>query len=93
MVAASLACVMAAPWFEQSLRATWLAWFSEQFSTSVLVLPVLLTAPSPRAFTRSGSQPISLAPLLVMLASLALSIFFGGPGRLPSRSPRCCGAP
>ncbi|MHA6159526.1 GGDEF domain-containing protein [Pseudomonas sichuanensis] len=82
MVAASLACVMAAPWFEQSLRATWLAWFSEQFSTSVLVLPVLLTAPSPRAFTRSSSQPISLAPLLVMLASLALSIFFGGPGAI-----------
>ncbi len=82
MVAASLACVMAAPWFEQSLRATWLAWFSEQFSTSVLVLPVLLTAPTPRALTRGGSQRISLAPLLVLLASLALSIAFGGPGAI-----------
>ncbi|MFJ4153363.1 diguanylate cyclase [Pseudomonas sp. NPDC089752] len=81
-VAASLACVMAAPWFEQSLRSTWLAWFSEQFSTSVLVLPVLLTAPSVRALVRSGAQAIRLAPLLVLLASLALSIFFGGPGAI-----------
>ncbi|ATB63576.1 GGDEF domain-containing protein [Pseudomonas mosselii] len=82
MVAASLACVMATPWFEQSLRATWLAWFSEQFSTSVLVLPVLLTAPSPRALSGHGSQPIRLAPLLVLLASLAVSIVFGGPGAI-----------
>lgn len=82
MVAASLACVVAAPWFEQSVRATWLAWFSEQFSTSVLVLPLLLTAPSPRALGRSNAQPIRLAPLLVLLLSLALSIGFGGPGAI-----------
>ncbi len=82
MVAASMAAVMAAPWFEQSLRATWLAWFSEQFSTSVLVLPVMLTAPSLRALVRGGAQPIRLAPLLVLLASLAFSIAFGGPGAI-----------
>jgi len=82
MVAASMASVMAAPWFEQSLSATWLAWFSEQFSTSVLVMPVLLTAPSVRALIRGGAQPIRLAPLLVLLASLALSIAFGGPGAI-----------
>ncbi|WP_286912130.1 MULTISPECIES: GGDEF domain-containing protein [unclassified Pseudomonas] len=81
MVAASLACVVAAPWFEQSLRTTWLAWFSEQFSTSVLVLPVLLTAPSARALLRSN-QAIRLAPLLVLLGSLAFSIGFGGPGAI-----------
>ncbi|OUS82579.1 GGDEF domain-containing protein [Pseudomonas putida] len=82
MVAASMAAVMAAPWFEQSLRATWLAWFSEQFSTGVLVLPVLLTAPSVRALVRGGAQPIRLAPLLVLLVSLAFSIAFGGPGAI-----------
>ncbi|MFG0419630.1 diguanylate cyclase [Pseudomonas sp. zjy_8] len=82
MVAASMAAVMAAPWFEQSLRATWLAWFSEQFSTGVLVLPVLLTAPSVRALVRGGTQSIRLAPLLVLLASLAFSIAFGGPGAI-----------
>lgn len=82
MVAASMAAVMAAPWFQQSLRATWLAWFSEQFSTSVLVLPVLLTAPSVRALVRGGAQAVRLAPLLVLLASLAVSIAFGGPGAI-----------
>ncbi|WP_288375573.1 sensor domain-containing diguanylate cyclase [uncultured Pseudomonas sp.] len=82
VVAASLACVMAAPWFDQSLRTTWLAWFSEQFSTSVLVLPIMLTAPSLPALLRSGGQPVRLAPLLVLLASLVLSIVFGGPGAI-----------
>ncbi|KIC80721.1 GGDEF domain-containing protein [Pseudomonas sp. C5pp] len=82
IVAASMAAAVAAPWFEQSLRATWLAWFSEQFSTSVLVLPVLLTAPSARALVRGGAQAIRLAPLLVLLASLAFSIAFGGPGAI-----------
>ncbi|MBP2272207.1 diguanylate cyclase (GGDEF)-like protein [Pseudomonas sp. BP6] len=82
VVAASMAAAMAAPWFQQSLRATWLAWFSEQFSTGVLVLPVLLTAPSVRALMRGGAQPIRLAPLLVLLASLAFSIAFGGPGAI-----------
>ncbi|WP_201162423.1 GGDEF domain-containing protein [Pseudomonas sp. S60] len=82
MVAASMAAAMAAPWFEQSVRATWLAWFSEQFSTSVLVLPVLLTAPSAQALIRSGGQAIRLSPLLVMLVSLAFSIAFGGPGAI-----------
>ncbi|MCT8166916.1 MULTISPECIES: sensor domain-containing diguanylate cyclase [unclassified Pseudomonas] len=82
MVAASLASLMATPWFQQSLWATWIAWFSEQFSTSVLVLPVLLTAPSARALVRSDGQPVRLAPLLVLLASLGLSIVFGGPGAI-----------
>ncbi|MDM3887055.1 diguanylate cyclase [Pseudomonas sp. BCRC 81390] len=82
VVAAIMATLMAAPWFDQSLRATWLAWFSEQFSTSVLVLPVLLTAPSARALLGGGAQAIRLAPLLVLLASLAFSIAFGGPGAI-----------
>lgn len=82
MVAASLACVMAAPWFDKSLQATWLAWFSEQFSTSVLILPALLTMPSRGALLRGGGQAIRLAPLLVLLASLAVSIAFGGPGAI-----------
>lgn len=82
MVAATLASVMATPWFQQSLWATWLAWFSEQFSTSVLVLPVLLTAPSSRALVRSGGYPVRLAQLLVLLGSLGLSIVFGGPGAI-----------
>ncbi|WAB96262.1 diguanylate cyclase [Pseudomonas putida] len=81
-VAASLACAMATPWFEQSVRATWLAWFSEQFSTAVLLLPVLLTAPSTRALVRSSAQAVAMAPLLVLLASLAFSIAFGGPGAI-----------
>ncbi|MBA1200578.1 diguanylate cyclase [Pseudomonas capeferrum] len=81
-VAASLACVMAAPWFNASLRSTWLSWFSEQFSTGMLVLPVLLTVPSPAALWRGSSRPIGVAPLLVLVASLTLSIAFGGPGAI-----------
>ncbi|BFO03684.1 diguanylate cyclase [Pseudomonas guariconensis] len=82
VVAASMACVVAAPWFQESLKATWLAWFSEQFSTNVLVLPMLLTAPNLRSLTRGGGQAIRLMPLLILLGSLALSIAFGGPGAI-----------
>ncbi len=82
VVAASLACLVAAPWFNESVRATWLAWFSEQFSTSVLVLPVVLSAPSARGLLRSGSQPIPIAPLLVLLGSLGLGLAVGGPGAI-----------
>lgn len=82
MVAASLACLMASPWFEQSLTSTWLAWFSEQFSTSVLVLPIMLTFPSLAALLRSRGQRIALSPLLMLLASLVVSLIFGGPGAI-----------
>lgn len=81
-VAASLACVMAAPWFNASLPSTWLSWFSEQFSTAMLVLPALLTIPSPAALWRGGGQRIGLAPLMVLVASLTLGIAFGGPGAI-----------
>lgn len=82
VVAASLACIVAAPWFEESVSATWLAWFSEQFSTCILVLPLVLSTPSPRALLRGAGQPIKVAPLLVLLGSLGASISFGGPGAI-----------
>ncbi|MGG5288736.1 diguanylate cyclase [Pseudomonas shirazensis] len=82
MVAASMACLMSAPWFQESMRATWLAWFSEQFSTCILIVPALLTAPSRGVLVHGGGKPIRLAPLLVLVGSLALSIVFGGPGAI-----------
>ncbi|AIR91288.1 GGDEF domain-containing protein [Pseudomonas cremoricolorata] len=82
VVAASLACLVATPWFEESLRSTWLAWFSEQFSTSVLVLPLVLTAPAPRTLLRGGSQAIRVTPLLVLLAALGFGLMVGGPGAI-----------
>lgn len=82
MVAASMACLMSAPWFQESMRATWLAWFSEQFSTCILIVPALLTAPSRGVLVHGGAKRIRLAPLLVLMGSLALSIVFGGPGAI-----------
>ncbi|RZI87286.1 MAG: sensor domain-containing diguanylate cyclase [Pseudomonas sp.] len=82
MVAASMACLMSAPWFQESMRATWLAWFSEQFSTCILIVPALLTAPSRGVLLHGGGKPVRLAPLLVLVGSLALSIVFGGPGAI-----------
>ena len=90
VVAASMAAAMAAPWFEQSLGATWRAWFSEQFSTSVLILPVLLTAPSMRAHTRArslyGWHHCCWPHWRSALPSAALA-------PSPSPSPHCCGVP
>ncbi|MBF8780508.1 diguanylate cyclase [Pseudomonas fulva] len=81
-MAASLACVASIAWFAEPLRTTWLSWFSEQFSTAILVLPALLTAPSPGALRRATDRPVRLAPLLLLAVSLSLSLMVGGPGAI-----------
>ncbi|WP_027896343.1 GGDEF domain-containing protein [Zestomonas thermotolerans] len=83
-VAASLACTMdGARWFDGTLQTTWLSWFTEQFSTCLLILPALLTAP--RSWHRPNLHELRLLralPLLALLASLAAGLVIGGPGAL-----------
>ncbi|MBA1191017.1 diguanylate cyclase [Pseudomonas entomophila] len=81
-VAATLACVSAIAWFDQPLRSTWLDWFSEQFSTAILLMPALLTCPTGRWTRRADTAPVRLMPLALLLASLAVAILVGGPGAI-----------
>ena len=62
----------------------WLAWFSEQFSTNLLLLPVLLAAPRLKQLLRLqiNWQLRASMPLLALLFSLVFSVYIGGPGAI-----------
>jgi hypothetical protein len=55
-------------------------WFSEQFSTGVLILPCMLTFTWPREIPVLKSE--HLLPLLALIASVAVSVGIGGAGSL-----------
>ncbi|MCL9670847.1 sensor domain-containing diguanylate cyclase [Citrobacter sp. MNAZ 1397] len=55
-------------------------WFSEQFSTGVLILPCILTAVWPTKEPAFNSK--TLLPILVLIASVLGSVWIGGAGSL-----------
>jgi len=55
-------------------------WFSEQFSTGVLILPCMLTFSWPRKIP--GLKGKHLLPVLALLASVMVSVSIGGAGSL-----------
>ncbi len=55
-------------------------WFSEQFSTGVLILPCMLTFSWPREIPMLKGK--NLLPVLALVASVAVSICIGGAGSL-----------
>lgn len=55
-------------------------WFSEQFSTGVLLLPWILTVRRPR--NKNWVRPDMLLPFLAVVASVTASVLIGGAGSL-----------
>ncbi|PBD67012.1 GGDEF domain-containing protein [Klebsiella pneumoniae] len=55
-------------------------WFSEQFSTAVLILPFILTLTLPSAL--SGFRFRQLLPVLALVLSIALGLAVGGAGSI-----------
>lgn len=55
-------------------------WFSEQFSTGVLIVPCILTVKIPERFIRF--RPEQLLPVLALIVSVAASVIIGGAGSL-----------
>ncbi|MDU7201079.1 diguanylate cyclase [Phytobacter diazotrophicus] len=55
-------------------------WFSEQFSTGVLILPCILTAVWPD--TRLALNSKTLLPVLALIVSVLASVWVGGAGSL-----------
>ncbi|QJW57167.1 hypothetical protein HL670_04075 [Serratia plymuthica] len=92
-VASTLSILRSDSLYNNTVITAWLAWFSEQFSTNLLLLPVFLAAPRLKQLLRMQFNCSLRAgmPLLALLFSLIFSVYIGGPGRLPSRSRRCCG--
>ncbi|MCY1269565.1 diguanylate cyclase (GGDEF) domain protein [compost metagenome] len=80
VVAASMAAAMSTHWFDDTTLTTWLAWFSEQFSTCVLLLPAILAAP--RRWVWPRPRLADAWPLLALLLSLLACLAVGGPGAI-----------
>jgi hypothetical protein len=61
-------------------------WFSEQFSTAVLILPFILTVTIPS--TLSGFRWRQLLPVIVLVLSIILGVAVGAPKLSLSRCLR-----
>lgn len=75
--------------YNSSLLIAWLTWFSGQFSTNLLLLPVLLAAPRLKQLLRMPFrwQPGPSVPLLMLLFSLIFSVYIGGVGAIAFSIP------
>ena len=76
--------------FHRSLAAGFFFWFTTELGNNILVLPVVLTAPSSlraiwseRRFDDSQKRSLKHSlPLLAFLTSIALAVAVGGPGAI-----------
>lgn len=83
-VASTLSILRNDSLYNNTAIIAWLAWFSEQFSTNLLLLPVLLAAPRLKQLLRLqiNWQLRASMPLLALLFSLVFSVYIGGPGAI-----------
>jgi diguanylate cyclase (GGDEF)-like protein len=83
-VASTLSILRSESLYNNTAVIAWLAWFSEQFSTNLLLLPVLLAAPRLKQLLRMqiNWQLRASMPLLALLFSLVFSVYIGGPGAI-----------
>lgn len=71
-------------YFHDDLFKGWISWFCEQFSTSILMLPVVITLPRRSELPQlvKDLKESSLLPLLSLLMSTVAGIYVGGGGSL-----------
>ena len=83
-VASTLSVLRNDSLYNNTVVIAWLAWFSEQFSTTLLLLPVLMAAPRLKQLLRMQVRwrLKGCLPLLALLLSLAFSVYIGGPGAI-----------
>lgn len=83
-VASTLSILRNDSLYNNTVITAWLAWFSEQFSTNLLLLPVFLAAPRLKQLLRMPiNWPLRAGmPLLALLFSLIFSVYIGGPGAI-----------
>ncbi|QDY43082.1 GGDEF domain-containing protein [Candidatus Pantoea soli] len=68
--------------FNARFVVAWADWFSEQFSTALMLLPVMLTRPLRSVPLRTLLRAGQLLPLLAVLLSLLGGALIGGAGSL-----------
>ncbi|BEL98056.1 Probable diguanylate cyclase YdaM [Serratia marcescens] len=83
-VASTLSVLRNDSLYNNTVVVAWLAWFSEQFSTTLLLLPVLMAAPRLKQLLRMQVRwrLKGCLPLLALLLSLIFSVYIGGPGAI-----------
>lgn len=84
---AAAACATWGAWaqdidFNARFIVAWSDWFSEQFSTSLMLLPVMLARPLRSVSPRTLLHPGKLLPLAAVLLSLIIGAMIGGAGSL-----------
>lgn len=82
---ALLSLPVSTPMFANSPSAAWLAWFSEQFATSMLFAPVLVCIP--QRWPRVQISWQDLAPFPALFALMLLGLYMGGPGGITFALP------
>ncbi|MGD9426013.1 diguanylate cyclase [Pantoea sp. NSTU24] len=68
--------------FNAGLATAWGEWFSEQFSTGLMLLPFLLTRGGPSLTLRQCMQLHKLLPVITVILSLIVGALMGGAGSL-----------
>lgn len=68
--------------FNNGLVTAWGEWFSEQFSTGLMLLPFLLTRDWASLSPRQFMQMRKLAPVVAVIFSLMIGAMMGGAGSL-----------
>ncbi|WP_343550691.1 diguanylate cyclase [Pantoea sp.] len=84
---AAAACATWGAWaqdidFNARFIVAWGDWFSEQFSTSLMLLPVMLARPLRTVSPRILRHPGKLLPLAAVVLSLIVGAMIGGAGSL-----------
>ena len=68
-------------------------WFSEQFSTGVLIVPCMLTVKMPQRFIPSWPAPEKCLPVVALIVSVVASVVIGGLVASPFRCLHLSGVP
>lgn len=79
-IGATAAMPFSIDWFQNSPQSAWLAWFSEQLATTMLLAPAMICLP--KNFIWRWPKWSSPVPLLSVLLLCVIGQYVGGPGAI-----------
>lgn len=81
---ALVGAIVSERYFEDELFKAWFSWFSEQMSTSILLLPLVISLPrrDERVQLVTALRDSSVLPILALVLTTATGIWVGGGGSL-----------
>lgn len=81
---ALVGAIVSERYFEDELFKAWFSWFSEQMSTSILLLPLVISLPrrDELAHLVAALRESSVLPLLALVLTTVTGIWVGGGGSL-----------